>query len=63
MEWRSLEHSFPRMTWCASIRWCAESMFGIRIGLTAKEKTRIRVTGGVLAIGALMPKSVCEFQR
>ena len=58
-----LEHSFPRMTWRASIRWYVESAFGIGFGLTAKERNRIRAVGGIPAMGALMPKSVCELQR
>ena len=58
-----LEHSFSRMTWHASIRWYAESVFGLGIGLTAKERNKIRAAGGVLAMGASMPRSVCELQR
>ena len=43
------------MTWRAYIRWYAESVFGIRIGLTAKERNRIRAVGGVPMMGVHMP--------
>ena len=42
-----LEHSFSRMTWCASTRQYVEGVFGIWIGLTAKERNRIRAANGV----------------
>ena len=58
-----LEHSFPKMTWRASIRWYGESVFDVWVDLTAKERNRIRADGNVPAMEAPMPKSVCELQR
>jgi hypothetical protein len=58
-----LEHNFPRMMWSASIRRYVDGVFGVWIGLTAKERNRIRAAGGVPTMGVPMPKSVCELQR
>jgi hypothetical protein len=51
------------MMWSASIRRYVDGVFGVWIGLTAKERNRIRAAGGVPTMGVPMPKSVCELQR
>ena len=51
------------MTWRVSIRQYVESVFGIQIGLTAKERNRIRAASDVPAMGAPMPKSIGELHR
>jgi hypothetical protein len=51
------------MTWRSSIRRHVDDVFGVWVGLTAKETNRIRAAGSVSTMGALMPKLVCELQR
>jgi hypothetical protein len=40
------------MTWRASIHQYVDGISGVWIGLTAKERNRIRAAGGVPAMGA-----------
>jgi hypothetical protein len=62
-----LKHSFPRMTWKLLIRQFIEvlvmmlvRMLVYRLELAAKQN-RIKMAGGVPAMGAPMPKLVFDY--